>query len=115
MQIKTIIFINYKPQDVNIVEIRENQRNQIDTQIRERILKEMDESPENLPVCAMVSVRMSLDLGIALENACPYMRDCDDKDYRLCVENSYRECPFYTARVASEIITGQLDLTSISV
>jgi len=90
------------------MEITEEQKDAIDNEIRERILAER-EAPENLPVSAMVFARASLGLGINLEKACPYMRACEYKAPSFCLDQPYRQCPYYQINLASEIMDGKLE------
>jgi hypothetical protein len=89
--------------------ITDEQRDALDNQIRERILREQSRTnPEELPITAMVYARVSL--GINLENACPYMRACNNQAPDLC--DNYRECLFYKSSLAGDVVTGQIDLVA---
>jgi hypothetical protein len=95
--------------------ITDEQRNAIDNQIRERILYSLPPANlEDLPITAMVHARVSLGLGINLENACPYMRACDNKSPNLCISNPYRECPHYKTRLAGDVLTGDINFAAVS-
>jgi|SRR3989344_3315151 len=91
------------------------QREAIDNQIRERILHEqLKTSMTELPVTAMIHARVILGFGVYLENACPYMRECNSRSLDLCINNSYRECPFYRINLAGDILEGKIDFSVAS-
>ncbi|MEK6892958.1 MAG: hypothetical protein AABX07_02035 [Nanoarchaeota archaeon] len=100
-----------------MLNITDEQRDAIDAQVRERVLHEiyLNQRQKFLPVAAMVFCRASLGLGINLENACPYMRDCDNKAHVLCVDNSYRNCPYYTLHLTTDFLDGQIDLAQAGI
>ena len=97
--------------------ITEEQRDIIDNQIRERIAIEVGKENEGkfLPISAMIDARMSLGLGLDLENACPYMRKCDFKSPQLCIHQPYRNCSWYKVRLASDVLDEKVNLEGVVV
>ena len=101
------------------LEITTEQRNAIDVQIRERRLRENPflglSGLDNLPICAMLDTRQSLGLGSNLENACPYMRGCEEKTLELCLHRPYRDCFYYKINLASDFLDGKIDLQAVGI
>lgn len=96
--------------------ITEEQREMIDAQVRKRVKEEIGAGDHGKPllVLGMVDARIGLGLGLDLENACPYIRDCKLKTY-LCIHPDYRDFSCYRLRLASDLLDGKVNLEGISV
>ncbi len=94
------------------MEITEEQRDIMDAQIREEIKQKVGKKSSGnfLPVSAMINARMSLGLGLDLENACPYIRDCEFKTPQLSISPNYRGCSLYKVRLVGDILSNELKL-----
>jgi len=98
------------------ISITKEQRDAIDNQIRERYAEKLLQNPPKigLPISAMIDARISLGLGMNLEYACPYFRDCDFP-IKQCQKRPYRECLSYALKIAEEVFRGSLDLKAVGI
>ena len=95
------------------MKITNEQRDFIDNQIRVASLAQLPErNALDVPVALILDARRSAGLGIYLENACPYIRNCSHKGTELCIRPAYRECPFYKTSLALDVISGNINLNS---
>jgi hypothetical protein len=95
-------------------EVTNERLDALDQRIRERIFAKLNINPQSdLPTAAMIQARVSLGWGTNLENACPYVRDCNNKTQIKCIKPVYRECPFYKTHLADDILAGNIELVEI--
>jgi len=99
--------------------ITDEQKDAIDSQIRKRVSSEcIDKLSKRqksgfMPLHAIIYERQILDLSIDLEITCPYMRKCENKSPALCIENPYRKCSHYATYLRNDIFDNKIDLKDV--